>query len=91
MNLTNVETVVESKFKNGKYFGYSHKQVLDVDPDYIISAYETKNDSAGISRECYRLAQLALDEEHKYEETGEVLVDFSDLASDLSMEETNNE
>jgi len=82
INLTNPEVVVESKsalkrqatqrdavFTSGKYSGYSHKQVLELDPDYIIVAYETHHDSDGISRECYRLAQISLDEEHAYEDT----------------------
>lgn len=80
-SLTNQEGSVESKsvlrrqiiqkdgkFKYGKYFGRTFKEVLAVDPDYIIQAYETAQDNAGISRECYRMAQLQLDEEHDYED-----------------------
>lgn len=89
-NLTIVESSVESLsvlkrqviqkdgvFKTGRYTGRSHKWVLDCDPDYIIYAYENHHDNGGVSRECYRMAQLALEEEHEYEEPIDISEDLN--------------
>lgn len=98
MDLTISESSVESKsvlrrlvtqkdgtFKTGKYAGRSHKEVLGYDPDYILMAYEEHHDNGGISRECYRMAQLVLEEEHEYEQTPDDL--FNEFHLEDSIEE----
>lgn len=52
-------------FSTGKYAGKSHKFVAGIDPEYIITAYETRLDSVGISNEIYRLAQLIIDQDQE--------------------------
>lgn len=81
MDLTFAETDVQSAvqpeavFKYGKYLGKTHKEILKVNPEYVIWVYENHHDNGGISRECYRLAQITLDEEHYYEEQAQLEVD----------------